>query len=91
MKNRIFNDGPGESHPQQGKYTSKLVGIGLDNHDGHKRITSAEQFSVVGGSEETHSRMTETLCKTMEDLGKKGKTLKTSHPEEIVELLHKHS
>jgi len=68
-----------------------LLGVGLDNHDGHKRFTRAEEFSIVGGSEETHERMTETLLKTMEDLGRKGQRLNESDPEQIAELIHKHS
>lgn len=68
-----------------------LLGIGLDNSDGHKRITQAEKFSVVGGSEETHERMTETLIKTMEDLGARGKHLEEAEPKEVAELIQKHS
>jgi hypothetical protein len=34
-----------------------LIGLGLDNQDGHKRITQGEEFLLVGGSEETHERM----------------------------------
>ena len=45
-----------------------LLGVGLDNDDGHKRITSGEQFAIIGGSEETHGRMTETVVKTFESL-----------------------
>lgn len=70
---------------------SSLLGIGLDNTDGHKRITRAEKFSVVGGSEETHGRMTETLIKTFEDLKTKGKTLEESEPREIVDLIQKNT
>ncbi len=66
-----------------------LLGVGLDNDDGHKRITRAEKFSVFGGSEETHDKMTETLVKTFEDLKKRGRELEESDPGEIVELLHK--
>ena len=29
---------------------SHLLGVGLDNEDGHKRITSGDQFTPVGGS-----------------------------------------
>ena len=68
-----------------------LLGIGLDNQDGHKRITQAEQFSIVGGSSETHERMTETLVKTCESLRRKGKTLETAHVEEIKDLIRDHS
>ena len=57
--------------------SAHLLGLGLDNSDGHKRITSAEQFTIVGGSEETHGRMTETVIKTFETLKRRGKTLHT--------------
>ena len=41
-----------------------LFGVGLDNQDGHKRITTGEKFIILGGSAETHERMTETIVKT---------------------------
>ncbi|MEO0509434.1 MAG: hypothetical protein AAF065_06215 [Verrucomicrobiota bacterium] len=66
-----------------------LIGLGLDNEDGHKRITQAEQFSIVGGSEETHSRMTETVVKTFETLNRKGKTLDEVESNELAEIIHK--
>ena len=46
---------------------SHLLGLGLDS-DGEKRITQAERFTLVGGTEETHEAMTETVIKTFEDL-----------------------
>ncbi len=55
--------------------SAHLLGIGLDNEDGHKRITTAEQFTIVGGSDETHGRMTETVIKTFEELKTRGKAL----------------
>ena len=30
-----------------------LLGVGMDNEDGHKRITTAEKFAIMGGSQET--------------------------------------
>ncbi len=66
-----------------------LIGVGLDNQDGHKRITQAEEFSIVGGSEETHDRMTETVMKTVEDIRKDGKSLATVEPKHLSELLDK--
>lgn len=64
-----------------------LLGLGLDNEDGHKRITRAEQFSIIGGSEATHNRMTETVIKTVETLDRKGKTLDTVEKEELLDTL----
>ena len=69
--------------------SAHLLGLGLDNTDGHKRLTSAEQFTIVGGSEETHGRMTETVTKTFESLKRRGKTLERVEPKELAEILHK--
>jgi hypothetical protein len=62
----------------------------LDATDQHKRITRGEGFSLVGGSAETHERMTETVIKTSEDLSRKGRTIADARPEELAELLRKH-
>lgn len=67
-----------------------LLGLGLDHADNHKRITKGEGFSLVGGSNETHERMTETVIKTVEDLQRKGRTIPTADPQEIADLLRKH-
>ncbi|HEY8994000.1 MAG TPA: hypothetical protein VIM71_05025 [Lacunisphaera sp.] len=68
-----------------------LLGIGLDNQDGHKRLTSAEQFTIVGGSEETHTRATETFIKTFETLKSRGKQLHAVEPQELFEIIQKSS
>jgi len=72
------------------KNQNHLLGLGLDNADNHKRITKGEGFSLVGGSNETHERMTETVIKTVEDLQRKGRTIPTADPKEIADLLRKH-
>jgi hypothetical protein len=69
---------------------NRLIGLGLDGQDKHKRITRGEGFNLIGGSEDTHERMTETVIKTTEDLGRKGRTIADAHPEEIADLLRKH-
>lgn len=68
-----------------------LLGLGLDNKDGHKRLTRADDFTIAGGSEETHSKMTETLIKTFEDLNRKGKSLETVEKKELKDLLEKNT
>lgn len=73
------------------KKESHLLGVGLDAADGHKRVTRAPKFSIVGGSEETHDKMTETLVKTFEDLDKKGKSLECVEKKELSELLLKNT
>ncbi len=66
-----------------------MLGVGLDNEDGHKRITTGEQFTIVGGSDETHGRMTETVVKTFEELKSRRKQLHQLEPAELAEILHK--
>lgn len=66
-----------------------LLGVGLDNEDGHKRITTGEKFAIVGGSEETHGRMTETVIKTFEELKGRGKQLQEVEPTELAEIIHR--
>ena len=58
-----------------------------DLDDGHKRLTSAEQFTIVGGSEETHGRMTETVIKTFETLKLRHKSLHAVEPHELAEII----
>nr|WP_221774591.1 hypothetical protein [Pelagicoccus albus] len=66
-----------------------MLGVGLDNEDGHKRITRADKFSIVGGSQETHEKMTETVMKTFEDMKKAGKQLETIEHKHLAELIEK--
>lgn len=66
-----------------------LLGVGLDNADGHKRITTGEKFVLVGGSAETHERMAETTIKTFEELKRRDKHLETIDRRELAEIIHK--
>ena len=69
---------------------NRLLGLGLDSQDKHKRITRGEGFNLVGGSEDTHERMVETVIKTSEDLSRRGRTIADAHPEQLADLLRKH-
>lgn len=71
----------------EGDRKAHLLGVGLDNTDGHKRVTVAEEFSLVGGSEETHERMTETVMKTFEELKNRGKKLNQVEPDELKDII----
>jgi len=63
------------------------MGVGLDNDDGHKRITTGDQFAILGGSAETHERLTETVVKTFEELKQRGKKLQEIEPTELGEII----
>lgn len=63
-----------------------LVGVGLDS-DGHKRITTGKNFALVGGTEETHEAMTETVIKLNEKLAKAGKQLEEVSRAEFEDIV----
>lgn len=82
---------PQQTDQNKQKPKAHLLGIGLDHSDGHKRITQSERFAIVGGSEETHGRMTETVVKTFETLDRKGKRLEEVEKQELVEIIEKNT
>ena len=69
------------------KKRAMLLGLGFDNEDGKKRITNGANFCLVGGSEETHEKMTETVIKFNEKLARRGKNLHELSPEEFHDLM----
>ena len=81
---------PDMNEPDDNK-VPQLVGIGLDCKDGHKRMTRSEDFMLVGGSEETHERMTETMVKTMEQLNNDNKNLREIEADELKEYLERNT
>jgi hypothetical protein len=64
-----------------------FLGVGLDNQDGHQRITRSEHFLLLGGSAETHERMQDTAIRFGEALQKRGKTLAETSAPEALDLL----
>ena len=67
------------------KRKARILGIGLDS-DGHKRLTSGENFTLVGGTEETHENMTERVVKLNEKLKSRGKHLDTVSNQEFEDI-----
>jgi hypothetical protein len=68
-----------------------FLGVGLDNTDGHHRVTRNEEFLVIGGSEETHERMQDVSIRFHESLRRRGKRLPETPVEEVIDLLHEAS
>lgn len=73
--------------PLKKKPVAMMLGIGLDS-DGHKRITSGPNFTLLGGTQETHEVMTEKAIKINEKLDAKGKRLEDVCGEEFEEIAH---
>lgn len=63
-----------------------MLGVGLDNDDGHVRLTNGKNFSLVGGSEDTHKLMQETAIKINEQLDNCGKRLEDVSVHELRDI-----
>ena len=62
-----------------------MLGLGLDS-DGNKRITTGENFALIGGTQETHEVMVEKTIKINEKLKSRGKQLETVSREEFDDI-----
>ena len=65
-----------------------FFGIGLDNEDGHQRLTRTEHFYLIGGSEETHEQMQDTAVRFDAELDRRGKKLTETPVQEVIEIFH---
>jgi hypothetical protein len=74
-----------EKHEKQGH----LFGLGFDQDDELKRITRADDFTLLGGSEDTHERMVEEAQAFMEVLGKYGRKMEHLTKREYYEIVKK--
>ena len=63
-----------------------LLGLGLDNEDGHVRFTKGENFRLFGGSQETHEEMQDKAIRFNEELKKRDKRLEDINREELGEI-----
>ena len=72
----------------QDRKKALLLGLGLDNDDGHVRVTRGENFRLIGGSHDTHESMQEKCIKLNEKLRSRGKELEDLERDEFVDLAH---
>lgn len=70
---------------RKGKVKAVMLGLALDT-DGHKRVTTGPNFALLGGTEESHEKLTETAIKINEKLAAKGKQLETVSEQELEEI-----
>jgi hypothetical protein len=72
---------------QQPEKVAFLLGVGLDNQDGHYRRTKGDDFILIGGSEDTHLIMQDKAQALTEELARRGKRLKdVESPEEMRDI-----
>ena len=78
---------PGKKKPKR-RRKRWLLGLGLDDGDGHVRVTKGENFRLFGGSEETHEEMQEKVIHFNEELTGREKTLDDLTPPEFDDIAH---
>lgn len=71
---------------EKAKIAGPVHGIGLDNEDGHVRMTKMDNFRLLGGSQETHEHMQEKAIKFNERLKKHEKRVTDLSVKQFVEL-----
>ncbi|MFP3937282.1 MAG: hypothetical protein ACLFVW_02990 [Phycisphaerae bacterium] len=65
---------------------ARLLGLGLDNEDGHVRVTRGENFHLYGGSAETHEEMQDKCIRFNEKLSERGKRLDDLERRELADI-----
>ena len=75
-----------KQNQQEEQRLTGVFGVGLDNDDGHRRVTTGEDFALCGGSAETHERMQDLVLRMREKLRRKGKTLRDLTRPEFEDL-----
>ncbi len=73
---------------EQPRKDAAILGIGLDNDDGHVRLTKGKNYALVGGSHDTHCLMQETAVKINEELDNRGKRLEDLSVREFRDICH---
>ena len=68
------------------KRHAAILGLGLDAADGHTRMTRGKNFVLLGGSEDTHKSMQETVVKLNEELERRGKRLEEVPPRDLGDI-----
>jgi len=76
------------NHESEQRQVVGFIGVGLDNPEGHQRLTHSEYFVLLGGSEETHERMQDTAIRFTEALRRRGKSLADTSLDEVIDLFH---
>ena len=64
-----------------------LLGVGFDHKDGHVRITQADDYKVLMGSEESHKELQKICGRIDEAVTTSGRELSDYTPEEFMELV----
>ena len=75
-----------ERREKNAQRKAQLLGLGLDNDDGHVRYTKGPNFHLLGGSADTHEEMQDKVIHFNEELKKRDKRLEDIGVEEFREI-----
>ena len=73
--------------PQKRKKIIRLLGVGFDAEDGHVRITNAEKYDVLMGSEQSHEYIQQLIEKIEDQIENRGLALDDLTPEQLGEFV----
>ncbi|RLA17544.1 MAG: hypothetical protein DRQ56_09050 [Gammaproteobacteria bacterium] len=65
----------------------RLLGVGFDAEDGHVRITNAEKYDVLMGSEQSHEYIQQLIDKIEAQIENRGLALDDLTPEQLGEFV----
>jgi hypothetical protein len=65
---------------------ARIIGLGLDGSGGPQRIITGQECLVVGGSEETHAELLETMLRLETELERIGQRLGDVAPADLAEI-----
>lgn len=66
-----------------------LLGVGFDHEDEHIRITQADNYKVLMGSQASHKKLQQMCSEIEEKVHSSGRLLSDYTPEEFMELVGK--
>lgn len=64
-----------------------LLGVGFDHEDEHIRITQADSYQVLMGSNASHKKLQEMCSQIEQAVQSSGRKLNDYTPEEFMELV----
>ncbi len=68
------------------KLRAVLIGLGFDGSEVPQRIATGDQCLLVGGSEETHAELLETVLRLESELERLGLSLSEVAPPQLAEI-----
>jgi hypothetical protein len=66
---------------------SLLVGVRVDEGDGHTRVSRGDDFVALGGTREAHEHLRETVAGISDEVKRRGRDLAEVHREELRDIL----